>query len=84
MRLPVRQSRAFTNSGDLQHAKDTVGFGPPCDLYSQKGVATPIFKKAAKAGRSRYQFGASRIDCEVRSRECPLSDNNGQRVDFGP
>jgi hypothetical protein len=48
-------------------------------LKSQKVRPPPQFKKTAKAGKSRYHFGASRIDCEVRSREYPLFGNSGHR-----
>ena len=43
-------------------------------------VRPPLaFKKAAKAGQSRYHFGASRIDCEVRRRMSAF----GGKADIG-
>jgi hypothetical protein len=42
--------------------------GPLVASKFQKSVATPDFKKSAKAVRSRYYFGASRIGCEAGRR----------------
>jgi hypothetical protein len=40
--------------------------GPPCDVEVPKSAAAPDFKKAAKAGQSWYQYGASRIASMAR------------------